>query len=114
MSDSIVKWPFGEASTVALSVSGTQAVTIQNELTILDGVSVQASAARTINLTIEESVGVGAKILVKSKTAGTEATNFGTNMKGKALVGVAGKTKTATFIYDGTNFVESGADVQID
>lgn len=114
MSESIVKWPFGEASTVALTATGPQAVTIQNEMTIIDGVSVQATAARTINLTVEDSVGVGAIILVKSKTAATEATNFGTAMKGKALVGVAGKTKTAQFVYDGTNFVESGADVQID
>jgi hypothetical protein len=110
----IVKWPFGDATVTPLTASGTQAVTIQNEMTIIDGVSVQATAARTINLTVEDSVGVGAIMLVKSKTAATEATNFGTGMQGKALVGVAGKTKTATFIYDGTNFVEAGADVQID
>lgn len=114
MSEPIVKWPFGEADTIALTASGAQAVTIANEMTVIDGVTTQASAARTINLAIDDTVGAGAMLLVKSKTAATEATTFGTGMLGAAMVGVAGKTKTALFIYDGTVFVMSGSSVQVD
>lgn len=112
--EKIVKWPFGEASTVQLSASGNQEIEINNELTIIDGVSTQATDDRTLNLTISEDVGVGAMIMVKAKTSATQATIFGNGMTGPSLTGVAGKTKTALFVFDGTSFVMAGADVQID
>jgi len=110
----IIKWPFGPASVVALNATGAQAITVENDMTIVDGVTVQATGNRTLNLTVDKSVNPGSRLFVKSKTAATETTAFGTAMQGATVTGVAGKTKTVEFVYDGTNFVEAGTPVQID
>jgi hypothetical protein len=109
-----VKYPFGPADTLSLSATGAQALTIENDLTIVDGVTVEATGNRTLNLTIDAGVKAGAKLFIKAKTNGTETTIFGTNMQGATLTGAAGKTKTILAIYDGTNFVEAATPVQID
>lgn len=109
-----INYPVGNADVQALTATGTQAITISNALTIIDGVTTQATGNRTIDLTIEEGVKTGAKILVQSKTASTQTTVFGTSITGPTITGVAGKTKTALFIYDGSAFVQAGAEVQID
>ena len=72
MSDAKVRFPFGAADTTALSATGAQAITIDNDLTILDGVTVEATGARTLNFTVTEGVSVGALVVLKSKTNGTE------------------------------------------
>lgn len=109
-----VRFPFADADVIALSADGAQAVTIDNDMTIIDGVTTQATGNRTINLTIDDEVTVGAKLLVKLKTNGTETTTFGTGMTGATLTGAAGKTKNALFVYDGSKFVEAGTPVQVD
>ena len=109
-----VRFPFGVATTLVLSATGAQALTIDNDMTILDGVTTEATGDRTLNLTIDDGVGVGARIFLKSKTNGTENNIMGTSMLGTTFVGVAGKTKCVEFVYDGTNFVEAGTPVQID
>lgn len=111
----IIKWPFGPASVVTLTATGAQAIAIANDMTIVDGVTVQATGNRTLNLTVEaNSVNAGARLFVKSKTAATETTIFGTTMQGATVTGEAGKTKCVEFVFDGTNFVEAGTPVQID
>lgn len=114
MAAQIIKWPFGPATTVALTATGAQAIAIANDLTIVDGVTVPATGNRTLNLTVDPSVNTGARLFVKSKTAATETTVFGTTMQGATITGAAGKTKCVEFIYDGTNFVEAGTPIQID
>jgi hypothetical protein len=109
-----IKFPFGPADTKTLSATGAQALTIDNMLTIVDGVTTQATGNRTLNLTVDANLEAGARMFVKSKTAATETTIFGTTMQGATITGVAGKTKTVEFVYDGTNFVEAGTPVQID
>lgn len=114
MTPAIIKWPFGPATIVALTATGSQAIPIFNDLTIADGVTIIATGNRTLDLTVDPSVNAGARLFVKSKTTAVEATTFGTKMQGVAAVGVAGKTKTVEFIYDGINFVMAGTPVQID
>jgi hypothetical protein len=109
-----VKWPFGEATTLTLSATGNQALTIDNDFTIVDGVTTEATGNRTLNLTIDSEVGVGAMMLIKAKTNGTETTIFGTGMAGATLTGAAGKTKNIFCVYDGTSFKEAATPVQID
>lgn len=114
MVEQIVKYPFGEASILGLSASGAQALEINNSMTVVDGASIAATADRTINLTIDESVAMGDRILLKVKTTATENTVFGTGITGVTFAGVAGKTKTVEAVFDGSVFVVSGAPVQID
>jgi hypothetical protein len=110
-----VRWPFGLADVSnALSATGAQAISIENDMTILDGVTTQATGNRTINLTIGADIKAGARILVKSKTNGTETTIFGTGCLAPTITGVAGKTKTCELVYDGTNFLATGTAVQLD
>jgi len=114
MEEQIVRYPFGDASQLSLTASGSQELEIVNSVTVVDGASVEASASRTINLAIDESVKLGDRILFKLKTAGTQETDFGTGIQAASIVGVAGKTKTIEFVFDGNVFVPTGAPAQID
>lgn len=107
-------YPFGASETIALSATGAQAITVINLLTIIDGVTTQATGNRTLNLTIDTELKAGARIIVKSKTAGTETTIAGTSMVAPTVTGAAGKTKCWELVYDGTNFVATSTAVQID
>lgn len=109
-----LKYPFGLADSKELTATGTQALVIDDNMTIIDGVAVEATSNRTLDLTIDPEIKAGAKILLKSKTNGTETTIFGTGISAPTITGVAGKTKTQGFTYDGVSFLPDGADVQID
>ena len=109
-----IKWPFGEADTKTLSATGAQALAIDDNMTIVDGVTTEATGNRTLNVTTNSEVKSGAGLLVKSKTNGTETTIYGTGITAPTITGVAGKTKTQGFTYDGTNFLPDGTSVQID
>lgn len=108
------KYPFGAGSTATLSATGDQAITIDNEFTVIDGVTNVATGNRTLNLTVDGELKAGARLLVKSKTTATETTVMGTGIDGPDIVGVAGKTKTQSFTYDGSVFLPDGTSVQID
>lgn len=111
---STIKSPFGAADSQALSATGAQAITITNQLTYLDGVTTQATGNRTINLTIDSQVKLGARIILASKTAATETTIAGTGMTMPTTTGVAGKTKVLELYYNGTAFVALAVGYQID
>lgn len=104
----------GRAKTVALSATGSQAITIDAQYTILDGVTTIATGNRTLDLTIDSEVGAGARIVVFNKTTGTETFIAGTNVVGPTVTGTAGKTKSWELVYDGTSFKTTNAAVQID
>ena len=109
-----IKHPFGLAEVIVLSATGDQAITIDDDFTVIDGVTTEATGNRTLNLTIDSQIKSGARILLKSKTNSTETTIFGTGFIASTITGVAGKTKTQSFSYDGINFLPDGTDVQID
>ena len=106
--------PFGEATEVDMSATGAQAVTVNNSMVVVDGVTTQATVNRTLDLTIDAGLPKGSQLLVTSKTAGTETLTFGTGITAPVITGVAGKTFTQGFVYDGVGFVPAGAAVQID
>jgi len=112
MSD--IKHPFGAAETFELTATGDQDITIVDDLTIIDGVTVEATADRTIDLVIDSEIKAGAVIFMKIKSNGTEDTIFGTGITNLNLTGVAGKTTTQAFMFDGTVFTPMGAQDQID
>ena len=112
--DPQVKWPVGDADEQALSATGAQALTIDDDMTIIDGVTIEGSGVRTIDLTITTGVKKGAMLLIKTKTAGTQNTVFGTGITAPTFAGVAGKTFTQGFKFDGSVFLPDGAAVQID
>ena len=109
-----VFWPVGSGSSVALTADGEQAITINDQFTYIDGVTVSGTGNRTLNLTIDSDVKLGAEVLVAAKTDGTETTIFGTGIDSATITGGAGKTKVQGFKYNGTVFLPVGTAQQID
>lgn len=110
-----VLWPLGPGNkSAALSATGTQAVTVNDNFFVIDGVTTQATGNRTINLTIDGKVKAGAILVVRTKTNGTETTAFGTGFSAPTVTGVAGKTFSQVFVFTGTVFTQAGTAVQVD
>ena len=109
-----IKYPFGLADSKELTATGVQALTIDDNMTVVDGVTVEATGNRTLDLTVDAEVKAGARLFVKSKTNGAQTTIFGTSITAPTISGSAGKTKTQGFTYDGTTFLPDGTFVQID
>jgi hypothetical protein len=108
-----VKHPFGGVSTVALTAGGTQAVTINNQLTLIDGETVKQTTARTLNLTIGADVKPGAIIHLavecNDATAGNRNFTFGNGITADVVQPVNAKELRMSFIYNGTAFIPMGA-----
>jgi len=108
-----INWPHGEADSQTLAYAAIQAVTITNMFTVL--IFTILTGDTTLNLTIDSQVRKGAKLLLKvPATNNADDLTLGTGIDAPVIVGVATKTKTQEFTYDGTLFVPSGAVVQID
>jgi hypothetical protein len=112
MSVEKINWPQGLADEQSLSFATTIAATITNMLTILT--LAQLTADATLDLTIDSQVREGAivHLVVPALTNGFDLT-LGAGIDGPAIVGVATKTKTQSFFYDGTSFKPFGTAVQI-
>ena len=109
-----VEFPVGAIGTASMTATGTQAITIKDMYTIIDGVTVEATSNRTINLTITSGVRAGARILVQSKANASETLTFGTGITSAVSTGAAGQTTNQEFVYNGTAFVAAGAEQKID
>ena len=91
----------------------TMAATITKQQTIITIAAM--GAAGTLNLTVDAAVKVGAILTVKAASDGTARDlTPGTKMVGPVVAGVISKTKSSSYIYDGTNFIAMGAAVQLD
>lgn len=109
-----VRYPFGTADYQALAATGSNTITVTNDLTVIDGKTTKATGNRTIVLAIDAAIKAGAKILLINKTNATETTTFSTGFLAPVITGVAGKTFTQSFTYDGSYFYPDGLSVQID
>lgn len=110
----IVKWPYGMATILVLSAAGAQALAVNNNMTIVDGVSVVATDDRTLDITADPGLEPGATLVVKTRSVGTEELIPGMGIKGETITGVAGKTRVAHYVYDGFNFIQTSDFIQID
>jgi hypothetical protein len=107
-----ISYPFGPADLQQPAYAATLAVTIDNQVTILDPAILTGNM--TINLTLDQGIRAGALLLCELTATATEVTTFGTGFTSPTLTGVAGKTKVMGFIYDGTSFKPWAAGYQID
>lgn len=108
-----INWPFGAADKQTIAYAANPVVTITNMMTIL--VFTILTGDTELDLIIDAEVVPGAMILIRvpATTSGDDVT-FGDGIDAPNLVGVAGKTKTQAFVYDGTAFIPAGGPVQID
>jgi hypothetical protein len=105
--------PFGAAGTLTIAATGTTAATISNNETVVTSLTTLTGNA-TLDLTLSSELKAGAQLHIKVKTTGTETFTFGTGIDGPVVTGVAGKTWTQSFWFDGTIFLPCGAKIQID
>ncbi len=106
------KWPHGKATRLNPAHAAAQSVDVWNNKTILD---LSLAGSTTINLVVDPETEPGAELLVKATAAAnSHDVVFGAQIDAPNITGVAGKTKTQSFIYTGSIFVPSGAAVQID
>ncbi len=110
----IAKWPFGAATVVGLSATGDQAVDIYNNLTIIDGTTVVATAARTFEPRDQPGHRTRGTSDRKDKNncnrnpdPGRRHDRYGDDRRGR-------KTKVAEYVYEGVTFIQTAAAVQID
>lgn len=108
-----IKSPFGAPDSFTLAATGTTALTIVNKVTMIDGVTTQITGNVTINLTLDSRLEVGSVIYLKTATAATQTVTFGTGFTCPTLTGVAGKTFSSAFVYDGSKFLPTAAPYQI-
>lgn len=109
-----VKWPFGAADSLAMTATGDQEFTIDNNLTFINGVTVQATGNRTLKLTAAQGLEAGARVVIHSKTNGTETLSFSTGCTAPTITGVAGKTFGVELVYNGTSFMGVATARQLD
>lgn len=102
------------ATILALSAVGAQALAVNNNMTIVDGVSVVATDDRTLDITADPGLEPGATLIVKTKSVSTETLTPGMGIKGETITGVAGKTQVAHYVYDGSCFIQTSDFIQID
>jgi hypothetical protein len=108
-----IKAPFGASDTLTIAATGTTAATISNQVTTVTALPTLTGNA-TLDLTLSSELKAGAMLHIKCKTTAAETFTFGTGIDGPVVTGVAGKTWTQSFFYDGTIFLPAGAKIQID
>ena len=108
-----IQYPFGAAQSFTAATSGTVSVTISNQMSYMSAVPT-LTAATTLSLTASSSLKAGALCLVTIKTTATEVTTLAGSVIAPAVTGVAGKTWTQAYLYNGTNFYPCGAKIQVD
>lgn len=109
----VISYPFGAAKGFTCATSGTVAVSVSNQLTYVSAVPTLTAAA-TLSLTAASSLKAGAMLLVTVKTTSTEVTTFAGSVIAPTVTGVAGKTWSQAFLYNGSNFYPCGAKIQVD
>lgn len=106
-------WPNGYSTPLVLSAGAASSFTIANNMNHVASITT-LTASTTLSLTVNAQLKPGAIILLAVKTTSTETTTFTGAIIAPVVTGVAGKTWTQAFIYNGTNFYPCGAKIQID
>src|SRR5687768_7071413 len=101
-----VLYPQGEADHLKPDYAATIDLVIVNSKTIIEPAILTGSA--TLDLEIDAEVPLASEVILKIKATGTEVLTLGAGITGPTIVGVAGKTKVQSFVFDGTNFIATG------
>lgn len=109
----VISYPAGNADVQTPAYLATLPVSITNLMTIINPAVL--TGAMTVNLTIDQGIKAGARIVFTALSDTTARTvTFGTGFKSPTLAGVISKTKSIEFVYDGTTFNATSVGVQID
>ena len=110
---SVINYPFGAAQDFSVAAAGTTTVVVSNQMAYMSSIPTLTAAA-TVSVSPASTLKAGAMLIVEIKTTGTEVTTFSGNIVAPAVTGVAGKTWSQAFLYNGTNFYPCGVKQQVD
>lgn len=106
-------WPNGTSTALTIG-QGTTAVTISNNMNHVSSITTLTANA-TLSVTANSKLRAGAHMLLVVKTQTTSTMAFtGSAIAAPTFTGVAGKTFSQLFIYNGTKFYPAGAVLQVD
>jgi hypothetical protein len=109
-----VNHPFGAIQTATLTASGNQAISINAQVTYIDGTTTGSTGGRTLILTIGSEVKAGAMIhLAAAATSGAGNLVFSTGFTATTHLQANGKTHTQSFFYNGTTFYPMAEITQV-
>jgi len=107
-----IKAPFGESQNITIAATGATAVTITNHDSGNQTIpTLTGNATLTVTAT---GVLAGALLSLRIKTTATETFTFAGAIIAQVVTGVAGKTWSQSFVFNGTNFYPAGAKIQVD
>lgn len=106
-----INFPFGAPQGYVLSASGTTAFT-QNNLLAYPSSVTTLTAATVFSVTADAKLKVGAKLLFAATTSTTSVVSFSGAIVSPTITGVANKTFSQEFWYDGTYFRPTAIAVQ--
>lgn len=107
-------WPSGNATNLTVAASGTTALEISNRMNYV-GTVTTLTANATLSITAATGLKAGSQILLVVKTTSLETVTFtGAGIAAPTFTGVAGKTFSQGFIYNGSKFYPTGTKVQVD
>jgi len=109
-----LKSPFGAVDTsLVIAATGATAFTAINAVTVVNTLTTLTGNA-SITITPSSELLVGSRLYMKLKTTAVETFTFTSGIVAPVVTGVAGKTWSQGFWFDGTNFIPMGAKIQID
>lgn len=107
-----IKAPFGDVQDVTIAVTGATAVTIDKDA--VNTVTPTLTGNATMTVTANADLENGTTLSISVKTTATETFTFAGDIVAPVVTGVAGKTWSQSFVYDGTKFYPAGAKIQVD
>ena len=96
-----------------LIYASATAVTVINNMNHVASIPT-LTANINFSVTASSQLKAGAMIMLAVKTTSTETTTFSGSIVAPVVTGVAGKTWSQTYLYNGTNFYPCGAKIQVD
>jgi hypothetical protein len=107
-------WPQGAAAVVSLNAGATNNITVgNNKMNYVLSIPTLTTNT-TLSVTATSSIKAGTILMVIVKTTATETTTFAGAIIAPVVTGVAGKTWSQSFIYNGGSFYPTGAKIQVD
>jgi len=107
-----IKAPFGESQDLTIAATGATAVTITNQVSGNQTIpTLTGNATLTVTAT---GLTAGAPLSLVIKTTAEETFTFAGDIIAPVVTGVAGKTWSQSFVFNGTKFYPSGAKIQVD
>lgn len=107
-----IKGPFGLIQDVTIAATGATAVTINK--TAYNSAIPTLSGNATLTVTAGADLQVGEMFHLAIATAATQTFTFAGDIVAPVVTGVAGKTWSQSFVFNGTNFLPTGAKIQVD